>query len=55
MMKRWESLYLEIQILSNEINGLVIFQGRLIKLTGITGITAFSEQSNGLPTTLAGG
>ena len=31
-IKRWELLYLEIQILSNEINSLVIFQGRLSKV-----------------------
>jgi hypothetical protein len=29
MIKRWELLYLEIQLLSNEIKGLVIIQGRL--------------------------
>jgi hypothetical protein len=30
MIKRWELLYLEIQLLSNEIKGLVIIQGRLV-------------------------
>jgi len=31
MIKRWELLYLEIHLLSNEINTSVIFQGRLLK------------------------
>jgi hypothetical protein len=39
MIKRWELLYLEIQLLSNEIKGLVIIQGRLIRLLGYNSTT----------------
>ncbi len=43
MIKRWELLYLEIQLLTNEINGLVIFRGDYLNGLNRRNTVSFAE------------